>query len=58
MDYLTVDKKLKDDVVKMVDSWPHVMRLAVYEYCHNAYNITMSNIAYEIEKEIRRSNPK
>jgi hypothetical protein len=54
----TVDlKRLKekeDAAIKNIDSWPRIFQLLVYRQLY-AFGIRISNIDFEIEKELKKS---
>ena len=54
----TVDlKRLKekeDAAITIIDSWPRIFQLLIYRQLY-AHGIRISNIDFEIEKELKKS---
>jgi len=47
-------KEREDAVIKSIDSWPRIFQLLIYRQLY-AHGIRISNIDFEIEKELKKS---
>jgi len=47
-------KEKEDAAIKIIDSWPRIFQLLVYRQLY-AFGIRISNIDFEIEKELKKS---
>ena len=47
-------KEKEDAVIKSIDSWPRIFQLLIYRQLY-AHGIRISNIDFEIEKELKKS---
>jgi hypothetical protein len=47
-------KEKEDAAIKIIDSWPRIFQLLVYRQLY-ALGIRISNIDFEIEKELKKS---
>ena len=47
-------KEKEDAAIKIIDSWPRIFHLLVYRQLY-AHGIRISNIDFEIEKELKKS---
>ena len=48
-------KEKEDAAIKIIDSWPRIFQLVVYQQIY-AFGIRISNIDSEIEKELKKSD--
>ena len=47
-------KEREDAAIKIIDSWPRIFQLLIYQQLY-AHGIRISNIDFEIEKELKKS---
>lgn len=47
-------KEREDAVIKSIESWPRIFQLLIYRQLY-AHGIRVSNIDFEIEKELKKS---
>ena len=47
-------KEREDAVIKSIDGWPRIFQLLIYRQLY-AFGIRISNIDFEIEKELKKS---
>jgi len=47
-------KEREDAVIKSIDSWPRIFQLLIYRQLY-AHGIRISNIDFEIERELKKS---
>ena len=47
-------KEKEDAAIKIIDSWPRIFQLLIYRQLY-AQGIRISNIDFEIEKELKKS---
>ena len=47
-------KEKEDAAIKIIDSWPRIFQLLIYRQLY-AHGIRISNIDFEIEKELKKS---
>jgi hypothetical protein len=47
-------KEREDAAIKIIDSWPRIFQLLIYRQLY-AHGIRISNIDFEIEKELKKS---
>ncbi len=48
-------KEKEDAAIKIIDNWPRIFQLLVYRQLY-AFGIRISNIDFEIEKELKKSD--